>query len=91
MSTDRIVENEIFLNVSLLVSELLGKDEDFQEAFYSVPMNAYIECSICEGEGEVEDDNGDLIECENCEGRGEVEDHPLEPLCFYAVSNWLVE
>jgi len=89
MSTDRIVENEIFLNVSLLVSELLRKDEDFQESFYSVPMNTYIECSICEGECEVEDDNGDLTECENCEGQGEVEDEQIEPLCFYAVSNWL--
>ena len=90
-ASSRIVENEIFLNVSLLVNELLRKDEDFQEAFYSVPMYTYIECSICEGEGEVEDEDGDLIECENCEGRGEVEDVPNEPLCFYAVSNWLSE
>lgn len=76
----RLVENEIYVCLSSLISHLLAFDETLQDEYYSQDFTHKVDCYDCDG------DDDDCWTCED----GEVEEL-REPLEFWSVSNYLAE
>ena len=76
----RLVQNDVYVCLSMLVTHLMSVDESFQDEYYNQDFNVKIDCYDCDGEDD------DCWECDE----GEVEEL-REPLEYWSVSNWLAD
>lgn len=77
----RLVQNDVYVCLSMLVTHLMSVDESFQDEYYNQDFTVKVDCYDCDGEDD---------DCWACDENGEAQEL-REPLEYWSVSNWLAE